>query len=124
MSQAESAELPLAPRQLLAKAHHALGEGDLIQASEKGWGAAAQAVKMVAERRSWAHQSHRDLFQAVDRLMGETADRSMGNLFHAANSLHVNFHENWMAEGMVATGLDLVEEFVGRIEGLLDSGRG
>ena len=38
-------------RDLLGKAHQALEDGDLIQASEKGWGAAAQAVKAVAERR-------------------------------------------------------------------------
>ena len=37
----------------LTKAGGYLAEGDLLQASEKGWGAAAQMVKAVAEARGW-----------------------------------------------------------------------
>jgi hypothetical protein len=102
----------------LVKARHALSEGDLVQASEKGWGAAAQAVKAVAESRGWSHQSHRDLFQAVGRLTTETGDGGIGDLFHAASSLHVNFYENWMPIELVGGGLERVEEFVARLEGL------
>ena len=32
-----------------------------IQASEKGWGAAAQALKAIAEERGWNHGSHTSL---------------------------------------------------------------
>ena len=37
-------------RELLAKAQEALDQDDLLQASEKGWGAAAHMVKGVAEK--------------------------------------------------------------------------
>ena len=40
-----------ASRHLLAQAHEELAAGDTRQASEKGWGAAAQIVKSVAARR-------------------------------------------------------------------------
>ena len=40
-----------AATQLLAQARQELARGDVRQASEKGWGAAAQAVKAVAESR-------------------------------------------------------------------------
>ena len=47
-----------AGRELLEKARDELAQGDLRQASEKGWGAAAQMVKAVAERRGWRHDGH------------------------------------------------------------------
>ena len=35
-----------------------LEAGDLRQASEKFWGAAAQAMKAVTTRRGWEHKTH------------------------------------------------------------------
>ena len=48
-------------REYLSKAFQELSEGDLTQASEKGWGAAAQMVKAVADERGMAHHSHRSI---------------------------------------------------------------
>ena len=59
-------------RQLLAHADEFLQEGDLIQASEKGWGAAAHYLKAVAKQRGWRNNSHRDFFTIKDRLANET----------------------------------------------------
>ncbi|MYC38120.1 MAG: hypothetical protein F4X66_14575 [Chloroflexi bacterium] len=46
--------------------------GDSVQASEKGWGAVAEAVKSIAEQRGWNHWGHRLLndaaFQFVPRV--------------------------------------------------------
>ena len=39
-------------RRFLEQARSELREGDLAQASEKGWGAASQMVKAVAEARA------------------------------------------------------------------------
>ena len=52
--------------EFLTKAHAYLAEGDLLQASEKGWGATARMVKAVAETRGWRHSSHGDLYRAID----------------------------------------------------------
>ena len=46
-------------RDFMAKAQAYLAEDDLLQASEKGWGAAAQMVKAAAEMRGWPHKNHR-----------------------------------------------------------------
>lgn len=35
-----------------------LAKGDVIQASEKFWGAMAEAIKAVAESRGWEHAKH------------------------------------------------------------------
>ncbi len=102
-----------AAAQLLAQAREELARGDVRQASEKGWGAAAQAVKAVAEERGWGHRSHYALFEAVRTLVRETGNEDLDTLFHVANSLHNNFYEDWMPEDSVRSGLDRVAEFVG-----------
>ena len=104
----------------LLKARTYLDEGDLLQASEKGWGAAAQTLKAVAEERGWRHTSHGDLYRAVDRLVNERADVQLRRLFHSASALQQNFYEGWMPAGSVATGLNSVEEFVRRLDDLID----
>ena len=54
-------------RSLLSQAKSELTAA-VRQASEKGWGAAAQIVKAIAVHRGWEHQANRELFRAVDRL--------------------------------------------------------
>ena len=48
----------------LARAWEYLAQGDLHQASEKGWGAAAHMVKAVAEAQGVPYQTH-DEFNLV-----------------------------------------------------------
>ena len=100
------------------KAWKYLHEGDLIQASEKGWGAAAQMVKAAAEARDWRHNGHGELFRAINRLADETDDRQLRTLFHVANSLHVNFYEGWLPQELVEDGLEQVAELVRRLDRL------
>jgi len=106
-------------RDLLTKAQEALTQGDLVQASEKGWGAAAQMVKAVAAKRRWRHNGHGALFQVVDRLVEETGNPQLDILFQVANSLHNNFYENWLPIGAVERGLDRVREFVQSMDRIL-----
>ena len=89
------------------------------QASEKGWGAAAQIVKSVAEQRSWEHRSYAALFNTVSGLVSETGDVEIRRLFHVASALHVNFYEDWDNADNVASGLDDVERFLNKLEPLV-----
>ncbi len=104
-----------AARHLLEQATAEMAQGDVRQASEKGWGAAAQMVKAVAEQRGWEHQRHAALFAAVSRLVDETGDDDISRLFAVANSLHVNFYENWDTAENVARHLVDVGRFVGKL---------
>ena len=104
----------------LLKAREYLAEGDLLQASEKGWGAAAQLVKAAAEERGWRHTSHGDLYRAVDRLVDERGDVQLRRLFHSASALHQNFYEGWMSEESVADGLTAVGDFTQRLADAID----
>ena len=49
-----------------------LEAGDLLQASEKLWGATAQALKSVAERRGLKHDSHAQFYNIMATLERET----------------------------------------------------
>ena len=107
-----------ASRYLLAQAHEELAAGDTRQASEKGWGAAAQIVKSVAESRGWEHRNHAALFNVISRLVAETGDGDIRDLFYVANALHTNFYENWDNAENVAGALSRIERFVDRLEPL------
>jgi len=87
---------------LLDKAREALAQGDLLQASEKGWGAAAQITKAVGQSRGWPHTSHRLLFETMQRLVDETGDRTIRQLFMSGHGLHINFYEQTFGADLVA----------------------
>ena len=105
-------------RDFLTKARRYLAEDDLLQASEKGWGAAAQMVKCIAEARGWSHDGHHQLWRAVNRLVEETGDREMRTAFGLAGALQTNFYEGWLPRENVEDYLGQVEELVLKLEGL------
>ena len=108
-----------ASRRLLGQALAELDAGDLRQASEKAWGAAAQIVKAAAQLRTWEHSSHRGLFQAVRRLTEETVDPEIHDLFAYPNYLHTNFYENTFGVDEVARYVVRTEEFITKIEAII-----
>ena len=106
--------------EFLAKSHTYLAAGDLLQASEKGWGASARIVKAAAETRGWRHRTHGDLHRTVNRLAEELSDQRLRDLFRSAGALHQNFYEGYMTDSTVADALDDVEEIVGRLQAVID----
>ena len=108
-------------RIFLAQAYEELVKGDLQQASEKGWGAASQMVKAIAQERGWLHSSHRHLYEVINALESETSDSELTVLFASAGDLHINFYENWYSAGVVERRLQQVGRFVDKAEGLLEA---
>ena len=108
-------------RDFLAKAYRELDE-DLVQASEKGWGAAAEMVKALADERGWPHHTHGALYNVVGRLRRETADDDLTLLFDHAGALHINFYENWYDREDVERRIEEVGRFVDKVETLLTGG--
>ena len=107
-------------RQLLRQATEELFEGDVRQASEKGWGAAAQMVKAIAENRGWRHNSHPLLNRIATRLVEETGDPEIFTFFGVASGLHTNFYENWFTPEQVQAGIRDVQRFLDKLEPLLE----
>ena len=107
-------------RIFLAQAREELDKGDIPQASEKGWGAAAQMLKAIAQQRRWRHQSHRDLRWVINTLRRQTGDSELSSLFASAGDLHRNFYENWMEPEVSKDLLRDVARLIDKAEALLE----
>lgn len=105
-------------RLFFRQAQEELVAGDLDQASEKLWGAAAQMVKAVAERRGWPHDSHQRLYRAVRQRGDETGDRELTRLFQTAGSLHFNFYEGTLPREYIEDTVAVVQELMEKLETL------
>ena len=100
----------------LRKARAHLDEGDLPQASEKGWGAAAVLVKAAAEQRGWRHNAHRHLWRAIRLLADETGDPEIQRQFGLAEALHMNYYEDRLEVERVTAYLDEIEELIQKLQ--------
>ena len=103
-------------RELIAQARIELDDGDLLQASEKAWGAAAAAIKSVAEMRGWQHNAHTLIRAALWRISREHHRPRARILFKSANDLHQNYYEYRLGEEEVAEGIDEVTELLSILE--------
>ncbi len=104
---------------LLKQATEELAKGDLRQASEKIWGAAALAVKAVAYKREGRRiTSHGELWEYVSKLKEELGDEELGRLWRTAMSMHVNFYEGWAPRGEVESALKDLKEFLEKLRKL------
>ena len=96
-------------RDYMERAEDYLRRGDLVQASEKSWGAAACGLKAIAEQRGWQHQSHSLLFDISGQVAEELDRPDLRDMFAVAKTMHQNFYENWESA-------EAVEYAVGRIK--------
>ena len=106
-------------RTLLAQARAELAQGDVRQASEKGWGAAALMLKAIAEQRGWEHGKHRHLSRVASWLRAETGDRDIYRWYQVADALHGNFYEDETAPEDIDDSLNDVERLLDKLEPVL-----
>ena len=104
-----------ASQHFLEQARRELADGDLAQASEKGWGSAIQILKAVAEQRGWEHSRHRHHLVTANRPRSETGDGDIRRLFAVASDLHENFYENHLDAAAVAESLDDVAVLLAKL---------
>ena len=100
----------------IARAEEYLRQGDLVQASEKSWGAAACALKSIAEQRGWQHQSHSLLYDISNQVVEELGRPDLRDMFQSAKSMHQNFYENWESEEGVEYAVGRVKEYLAELE--------
>ncbi|MCY3567780.1 MAG: PaREP1 family protein [Chloroflexi bacterium] len=110
-------------RRYLAQASEEFARSDLEQASEKGWGAAAQSLKAIAAERGWKHGQHRQLYTITRRLADEEGSDELRGLFRYATDLHTNFYEGQMDPVEIEFSLGKVENLVRHIEDAIGNGR-
>ena len=73
-------------------------------------------AESVAERRGWTHSGRRELFQVINRVAHEAGDPQLRRLFQVANSLHMNFYENWLSHEYIEDSMAQLKEFITKIE--------
>ena len=100
----------------MQRAEGYLQQGDLVQASEKSWGAAACALKAIAEERGWHHQSHSLLFDISNQLADELGRTDLRDMFLSAKSMHQNFYEDWEPEEGVEYAVGRVREYLAELQ--------
>ena len=72
-------------RQFLAKGRERLAAGELHQASESGWGAAAHMAKAVTETQGWVYEKRRDFVRVMNRAFHATGNGPLRDLRAIAN---------------------------------------
>ncbi len=89
-------------RQFLADADREYEAGNILQASEKLWGAASHVVIAELKKREIGHRTHRSLVEGVQKLADEWETPILYEWFIAARRLHANFYngdlEDWEYE--------------------------
>ena len=96
-----------------------LARGELEEASNKVWGAAAHAIKAVAERRGWEHHAHNLLERAVFRLVHEEhAPRDLLIQYITASAYHQRFCGGPPEAAYIEAGKELIAQFIATLESL------
>ena len=92
-----------------------LKKRDLVQASEKFWGATTLTIKMLAAKRGLKLEEHGSLWAFINILAMENNDRDIIRLFHVANGLHKNFYENEMPREAVEVSAEDIEKLIEKL---------
>ena len=99
-------------RRFIESAARYLAEGDLIQASEKLWGATAHAIKVYCISRGWRHEKYARLRDAMQRLTEETGDSYWLKGFRVAYQNHLNFYNDDLPAPTIDDSLAIVRLLV------------
>lgn len=110
-------------RKFLSVADDELAAGDILQGSEKLWGAAAHAIMAVAQQRDWPFGNHRVMINAARRVADEMDDDQLRAGLVAAQLFHANFYHgfiDFIEHEDMEPNAELVRRFVSRMLTLTD----
>ena len=99
----------------LAASDSEFAAGDILQGSEKLWGAAAHAIMAIAQQRGWRFGDHRALRAAANRLADELREPILASNFSVAEKFHANFYHDFMQDFEIDGDREKVREFVNSI---------
>ena len=85
---------------------------DRLQASEKMWGAAAHAIKAIADARGWPYHTHSDARAIARHIAERMGDREIFALYLAMEGLHQNFYNDRYTLGELRDSLELARRLV------------
>ena len=104
-----------AARSLVEEAWEELKKGNVRQAAEKTWGAAALAVKAYAYWKEGRRlTSHRELWMYTDIIAKEFGEW-VNDAWNQAGGMHICFYEGWCSRSHVEAALKQVSRLVDEI---------
>ena len=106
-------------RNFLRQAREELAREDLLQACNKTWGAAAYAIKAVAEKRRWFNDADWRLKEAAEVVAAEQEDTDLILGYYAARDAHYNFYHHEFDPYSVGSAIDLTTVLVEKVDALL-----
>ena len=109
-------------RELLAKAWEELDAGDLQQASEKAWGAAALALKAAAEKRRWFNDADWKLGRIAGILSLELDDPSIMGGYAVTREAHYNYYHHEFGAWQIAAHIECAARMISSLEPVLAPG--
>ena len=89
----EIADYESQAQEFLANSRDFLVAGNLHQASEKGWGAAAHMAKAVAVAQGWEYETHSDFSEVMNQARLLANNPRISELRSVANELHINYYK-------------------------------
>ena len=84
-------------KKFLDEARSYAEKGDIVQASEKYWGAITSLLNIVGELKSMPHNKHSDYWDIVEVIATEAGGRII-DLYGVAERLHANFYHNFIRQ--------------------------
>ena len=100
---------------LMRDASREIAEGELVQGSEKLWGAASQALKAYCASHGKPHGKYAQRRHAALELTDEREDDSIRLAFKLAESCHANFYNDWMEQEDLDSHVADIRTFVDKI---------
>ena len=97
---------------LLRQAQDELDRGDILQASDKVWGATAHAVKAVCQRMGWNHHAHNHLSAAANYVLSQFGRSDLQLSFGYLEALHANYYEHQRGADEIRTGVESAATFI------------
>ena len=106
--------------QFLEHSDREFAAGELLQGSEKMWGAASHAVMAIAMQRGWDFGKYAARKAAVERLAAEYGEPNLREEFFVARQFHANFYHDFMEDDDFDWGRPVVHRFVRRLVSLVE----
>ena len=100
--------------QFLQQSEDEFRKGDLLQASEKAWGAVSHYVNAIARQRGWPLGSHRHLIENAREVFTQDPDNAAyrRRLLRSMEALHANFYQAFLDEESVGEGIEDAKELI------------
>ncbi|MEO0290868.1 MAG: PaREP1 family protein [candidate division WOR-3 bacterium] len=107
-------------KKYLQEAEKLYKEGDLSQAGEKYYGAVAELLKMIGEKRGWEHKGHILRREIIRKLNNEYPELNLWFLYKSVETLHQNFYENDLTKEMFDEDKKATETLISHLKEILE----